>query len=161
MGPLHGGMLQSSALAAKQICVTFYVWCDAQQDQGLQPYAHTSPHTSHAQPRTHNSSGLVTAILENCKEFLWEAEPRGPGLPVYNSFTKQWIRIWIAIIRLIEDSVGLSKPVCCHSQGAFIGALHQTLCPSSCCLLFNLSARTFRVCLHYISRLFVTTGSII
>ena len=91
---------------------------------------HTLLLIPHVQPRTHNSSGLVTAILENCKEFLWEAEPRGPGLPVYNSFTKQWIRIWIVIIRLIEDSMGLPKPVCCHGQGAFIGALQQTLCPS-------------------------------
>ena len=128
MGPLLGGLFQSSTLAAQQICVTIYVWREAQQDQGLQPY--TPLLIPHAQARTHNSSGLVTAILENCKEFLWEAEPRGPGLPVYNSFTKQWIRIWIAIIRLIEDSVGLPKPVCCHSQGAFIGALHQTLCSS-------------------------------
>ena len=123
---------------------------------------HTLLLIPHVQPRTHNSSGLVTAILENCKEFLWEAEPRGPGLPVYNSFTKQWIRIWIVIIRLVEDSMGLPKPVCCHGQGALIGAQTADFVSLiSYCLLFNLSVRTFRVCLHYISRLFVTAGSII
>jgi hypothetical protein len=31
--------------------------------------------------------------------------------------------IWLVIIRLVEDSVGLPKPVCCHQQPAYIGVL--------------------------------------
>ena len=42
---------------------------------------------------------------------MWETSPRGAGLRVFNSFTNTWVTIWIVIIRLIEDIVGLTKPV--------------------------------------------------
>ena len=42
---------------------------------------------------------------------------------VFNSFTNEWMTIWLVIIRLVEDSVGLPKPVCCHQQPAYIGVL--------------------------------------
>ena len=66
--------------------------------------------------------GLVKAILEPCRDFLWEAQPRGPGLLVFNACTGETMRIWIVIIRLIEDSAGLPKPLCSHKQPAYIGA---------------------------------------
>jgi hypothetical protein len=69
--------------------------------------------------------GLVRAILADCKEFLWESEQRGPGLKVKNAFTGEEMLLWLVIIRLVEDSVGLPKPLCCHKQPAFIGLPHS------------------------------------
>ena len=71
-------------------------------------------------------SGLVAALLADCKDCLWESEPRGPGLRVFNAFTKAWIRVWIVFIRVVEDTVGLSKPLCCHQQPAYIGVTLDT-----------------------------------
>ena len=33
--------------------------------------------------------------------------------------------LWLVIIRLVEDGVGLPKPLCCHKQPAFIGLPHS------------------------------------
>lgn len=74
------------------------------------------------------STGLVEAILKNCKDFLWETQPRGPGLLVHNAFTKQPQRVWICIIRLIEDTVGLPKPLCCRKQPAYVGMAPTLYC---------------------------------
>jgi hypothetical protein len=76
--------------------------------------------------------GLVRAILAGCKDFLWESNPRGPGLKVKNAFTGEDMLIWLVIIRLVEDSVGLPKPLCCHKQPAFIGLPHTLLKPDLC-----------------------------
>ena len=69
--------------------------------------------------------GLVEAILAACADFMWETSPRGPGLRVWNSHTNEWVTIWIVLIRLIEDSAGLPKPMCCHKHPAFIGTGHD------------------------------------
>ena len=50
------------------------------------------------------TKGLVEAIFEPCSEFLWEKNPRPPGLLVYNASTGQEMRVWITVRRLIEDS---------------------------------------------------------
>ena len=66
-------------------------------------------------------AGLVKAILAPCKDFLWEANPRGPGLEVWNAFTGETMRVYVVIQRLIEDSAGLYKVLCCHKHPAYIG----------------------------------------
>jgi len=68
------------------------------------------------------TKGLVEAIFKPCSEFLWEKNPRPPGLLVYNAATGQEMRVWITVRRLIEDSQGLSKPGCCRFHPSFIGA---------------------------------------
>jgi hypothetical protein len=73
----------------------------------------------------------VQAILAPCREFLWEASPRGAGLLVHNAHTGAEMRVWIVIIRLIEDSAGLPKPMCCHKQPAYIG---EHFCVITCLL---------------------------
>ena len=65
--------------------------------------------------------GLVEAILAGCKDFMWETEPRGAGLPVFNAFTNEWFTLWMVLVRVIEDTVGLTKPLCCRKQPARIG----------------------------------------
>lgn len=94
-------------------------------------------HTCSDTTRTHphpkfmmTFAGLVRAILASCKDFLWETEPRGPGLRVFNSFTNEWVTIWLVIIRLIEDSMGLPKCLCCHQQPAYIGEPYIDSSPS-------------------------------
>ena len=47
MGPRHGGLLQSSALAAQQIRFAFCVRCDANQDQGLRTYTTLPTYLTH------------------------------------------------------------------------------------------------------------------
>ena len=71
-------------------------------------------------------SGLVSALLDDCKDAMWESVPRGAGLRVYNAFTGAWIRVWIVSIRLVEDTVGLQKPLCSHQQPAYIGVTLDT-----------------------------------
>ena len=78
--------------------------------------------------------------MEPCRDFLWEAQPRGPGLLVHNAHTEEDMRVWIVIIRLIEDSAGLPKPLCSHKQPAYIGA------PSVCVSVFVLCF----VCVLYV-----------
>jgi hypothetical protein len=71
--------------------------------------------------RTPMYIGLMEAVLDACKDFLWETRPRGPGLEVFNACTGQTMRVWITMARLMEDSVGLQKPGCCHYFPAKIG----------------------------------------
>ena len=90
--------------------------------------------------------GLVKAILSSCSEFLWEAQPRGPGLLVYNAHTGEFFRLWIVIIRLIEDSVGLAKPICSHKQPAYIGApIHAINIPVEACVISTIYIMFFCV----------------
>ena len=77
----------------------------------------TQPHITPA--------GLVEALHKAYKQFAWEAQPRGPGLTVFNAFTNEMVQVYYVVIRTIEDSVGLTKPVCCHSQPAYIGVSNQ------------------------------------
>ena len=73
--------------------------------------------------------GLVKAILASCMDFMWETVPRGAGLRVFNAYTNEWMTIWMVIARIIEDTVGLPKPLCCHKQPALIG-WHIPLTPT-------------------------------
>ena len=118
MGALHSGVYEPAALAAQQIRVPFRFRSASLKNQKLQPY-HTFSQLCSNNPLRH--IGLVEALHDNYRQFAWEAEPRGPGLTVYNAYTKETMQVYYAIIRTIEDSVGLTKPVCCHSQPAYIG----------------------------------------
>ena len=124
MEPVHRDLLQLATLASKQVRLHALVRSNADQDPGLRTYTHAlSPHYVKQSPRVNVPTvGLVKAILEPCSELLWEAQPRGPGLLVYNAYTEEYFRLWVVIIRLIEDSVGLAKPLCSHKQPAYIGA---------------------------------------
>lgn len=84
----------------------------------------------HAAANSH--LGLVAAILESCSEFLWEKQPRGSGLQVYNAYTEEEMTVYVTIRRLMEDSVGLSKCVGCRGNHSYVGTQHSS--PSEHCV---------------------------
>jgi hypothetical protein len=57
--------------------------------------------------KDHGYDNLLKVMYEQCKEFMWELEPRGPGLTVFNAQTQQHEQKWLCWKRLTEDSKGL------------------------------------------------------
>jgi hypothetical protein len=73
-------------------------------------------------PKVKDYDNLLRVMYQQCQTFMWESNPRGPGLSVFNGHTRQHEQKWLCWKRITEDSKGLPKPVGCSTQPAYIGA---------------------------------------